>query len=56
MIRNRDAHGYVPNARNKDFDQVFKRFVPCFNLRMSWMPDDLMSDEELKTVILSNAD
>lgn len=55
MIRNRDAHGYLPKVRNKDFSQVFERFVPCFNLLMSWIPGDLMSDEEL-AVILSNAD
>jgi hypothetical protein len=48
-IRNRDAHAYVPNVRNNDFDLVSERFVPCFNLLMSWLPEGLrtMSDDEL---------
>jgi len=38
-IRNRDAHAYVPNVRNDHFDVVRARFVPCFKLLLSWMPD-----------------
>lgn len=37
-IRNRDAHGYVPNIRDSHFDDVRNRFVPCFNLLMMWLP------------------
>jgi hypothetical protein len=48
-IRNRDAHAYVPNVRNNNFDLVSERFVPCFNLLMSWLPEGfrIMSDDEL---------
>lgn len=56
VIRNRDAHGYVPKVRDKDFGQMFERFVPCFDLLMSWIPGGLMSDEELAEVILSNSE
>jgi hypothetical protein len=49
-IRNRDVHAYVPNVRNNDFNLVSDRFVPCFNLMMSWLPDgSVMSDVELET-------
>jgi hypothetical protein len=37
-IRNRDAHAYVPNVRNANFHLVSDRFVPCFNLLVSWLP------------------
>ena len=37
-IRNRDAHAYVPNVRNDNFDDVCRRFIPCFNLLSSWLP------------------
>jgi hypothetical protein len=51
-IRNRDAHAYVPNVRNNDFDLVSERFVPCFNLLMSWLPEGFrMSDDELEKVV-----
>jgi hypothetical protein len=48
-IRNRDAHAYVPNVRNDDFDLVSALFVPCFNLLMSWLPEEfrMMSDDDL---------
>ena len=37
-IRNRDAHAYVPNVRDKHFAEVSDQFVPCFNLLISWLP------------------
>lgn len=37
-IRNRDAHAYVPNVRRAHVDDVRDRFVPCFNLLISWLP------------------
>lgn len=48
-IRNRDVHAYVPNVRNNDFNLISERFVPCFNLMMSWLPHgSVMSDVELE--------
>lgn len=38
-IRNRDAHGYVPNVRGDHFELVSDLFIPCFDLLVSWLPD-----------------
>lgn len=38
-IRNRDAHAYIPNVRDDHFEVVLDRFVPCFNLLVSWLPE-----------------
>ena len=38
-IRNRDAHAYIPNVRNANFDLVPKLFVNSFNLLLTWIPD-----------------
>lgn len=38
MIRNRDAHAYVPNVRNQHEDLLVDMFVPAFNTLVDWMP------------------
>jgi hypothetical protein len=39
MIRNRDAHAYVPNVRSQHEWLVSSLFVPAFNVMLRWMPD-----------------
>ncbi|SOF00921.1 hypothetical protein SAMN05446635_8995 [Burkholderia sp. OK233] len=38
MIRNRDAHAYVPNVRNQHENLLVDMFVPAFNTLVDWMP------------------
>ena len=38
-LRNRDVHAYVPNVRDSHFGWVRDRFIPCFNLLISWLPE-----------------
>jgi hypothetical protein len=36
-IRNRDAHAYIPNVRDQDFNLVPELFTSAFNLLVSWL-------------------
>lgn len=38
-IRNRDAHAYVPNARDFHHSLVAEIYCECFNLLVGWLPD-----------------
>lgn len=38
-IRNRDAHGYVPNVRDSHYDLVPELFARCLNITLDWIPD-----------------
>jgi hypothetical protein len=37
-IRNRDAHAYIPNVRDRHFSLVSRLFARCFNILVSWLP------------------
>jgi hypothetical protein len=39
-IRNRDAHAYIENERQRHFYLVPQLFVPCFNILVSLLPSD----------------
>ena len=37
-IRNRDAHGYVPNVRDSHHNLVPELFARCLNITAKWLP------------------
>lgn len=37
-IRNRDAHGYVPNVRDSHYNLIPELFARCFNVSAKWLP------------------
>lgn len=37
-IRNRDAHGYVPNIRDSHHNLVPELFAQCLNITAKWLP------------------